>query len=260
MERVRPARRVNTDWRQLVNIRATWIVSGLLALALVPPSLIAQDGWTFGGAVEAGGFLSTRDLGKNVGGVQELQVLQVTSRMDQAPVVGGGFEALMPGGRTMFRALFRTTVSGSASAKVALCKIADDRGALCIPRVVDASIASFLGEIVFLQGEPGDTFRQNFIIGTGIRSYRFTFVECDPDVSLQALFAICELVLPIYQDQASVQPFVEFGFGWSYEAGPINTYMRVLGVVGPYAGGRGTAEGSYQTDATLVGGLSFRVR
>ena len=243
-----------------MNVRATWIVSGLLALALVPPSLIAQDGWTVRLAGEVGGFLSTRDLGKNVGTVQELQVLQVTARMDQAPVVGGGFEAVMPDCRTMFRALFRTTVSGSASAKVALCKIADDRGALCIPRVVEATMASFLGEIVFLQGEADDTFRQNFIIGTGLRSYRFTAEACDPDVSLYALFTICELVLPMFQDQVSVQPFVEFGFGWSYGAGPINAYVRALGVVGPYAGGRGTAEGSYQTDATFVGGLSFRVR
>ena len=83
---------------------------------------------------------------------------------------------------------------------------------------------------------------------------------CDPDVSNQALFAICELVIPIYQDQASVQPFVEFGFGFSFGAGPINAYVRALGVVGPYAGGSGDAEGSYQTDATLVGGVSFRVR
>ena len=39
-----------------------------------------------------------------------------------------------------------------------------------------------------------------------------------------------------------------------------NAFVRLIGIVGPYQGGSGNAEGSYQTDASLVGGLSFRVR
>ena len=243
-----------------MNVRATWIVSGFLALALVPSPLIAQDGWTFRGTGEVGVFRSTRDLGKNVGGVQELIVLQVTSRMDQSPVYGGGIEAVTPDGRTMFRGLFRSTVNGSASATVALCNLSEGRGLLCIPREVDARMASFLGEVVFMQGNPDDTFRQNFVLGAGLRSYQFTVNACDPDVGNPDLYAICELVLPIYEDQSPVQPFVEFGFGLMYGTGPVNAYVRLIGIVGPYAGGSGSAEGIYQSDAALVGGLSFRVR
>lgn len=243
-----------------MNVRATWMVSAILALAFVPSSLVAQDGWTFRGAAEAGVFRSTRDLGKNIGGLQEFEILQVTSKMEQAAVYGGGVEAVTPDGRTMFRALFRGTFNGTATGSVPVCDLFEGQGSDCDPRVADATMASFLGEVVFLQGDPDDKLRQNFILGAGLRSYRFTADACDPDVTNMVLYEICELILPIYEDQSLVQPFAEFGFGLMYGTGPINAYVRLIGIVGPYQGGSGNAEGSYQTDATLVGGLSFRVR
>jgi len=243
-----------------VNVRATWILSGLLALALVPSSLVAQDGWTFRGTAEAGVFRSTRDLGKNVGDLQEFEILQVRARMEPATVYGGGVEAVAPDGRTMFRVLFRGTFNGTATGSVPVCDLFEQTSSDCDPRVVDATMASFLGEVVFLQGTPGDKLRQNFIIGAGLRSYQFTADACDPDVTNPVLYQICELILPIYEDQSPVQPFAEFGFGLMYGTGPIDAFVRVLGIVGSYQGGSGSAEGGYQTDVTLVGGLSFRVR
>ena len=230
----------------------------ILALALVHSSLIAQEGWTLRLTSEFGQFLSTRDLGKNVGGVQELNVLQVNSRMDRASVFAGGVEAVTPDGRTMLRAVVRSSLQGTASAEIALCTVLE--GELCIPRQVDATMVSFIGEAVFLQGSPDDALRQNFVLGAGLRSYQFTVPACDPNVSNPDLFTICELVLPIYEDQSQIQPFLEFGFGFSFGSGPISAYLRLSGVVGPYSGGSGTAEGDYQSDVFLMGGLSFRVR
>jgi hypothetical protein len=241
-----------------VNVRATWLVLAISALGLVPPSLDAQDSWTLRLASEFGQFLSTRDLGKNVAGISELHVLQVSARMDRASVLAGGVEAVTPDGRTMFRGIVRASVQGTASATIALCNVVE--GELCIPREVDATMVSFLGEAVFLQGSPDDTFRQNFVLGVGLRSYQFTATACDPNVSNPDLFIICEFVLPIYENQSRVQPFLEFGFGVSVGSGPISLSLRLNGIVGPYTGGSGRAEGDYQTDAFLMGGLSFRVR
>ncbi len=241
-----------------MNVRATWLVLAISALALVPSSLNAQDNWTVRLASEFGQFLSTRDLGKNVSMNSELLVLQVSSRMNRASVIAGGVEAVTPDGRTMFRGVVRSSVQGTASATIALCNVLE--GELCIPREVDATMVSFLGEAVFLQGRPGDTFRQNFVLGLGLRSYQFTANACDPNEANPDLFVICELVLPIYEDQSQTQPFLEFGFGMSVGSGPISFSLRLNAVVGPYTGGSGTAEGDYQTDVFLMSGLSFRVR
>jgi len=248
-----------------VNVRATWLVLAISALALVPSSLNAQDNWTVRLASEFGQFLSTRDLGKNVSLNSELLVLQVSSRMDRASVIAGGVEVVTPDGRTLFRGVVRTSVQGTASATIALCNVLE--GELCIPREVDATMVSFLGEAVLLQGRPGDTFRQNFVLGLGLRSYQFTANACDPTEANPDLFSvetsrrvICELVLPIYEDQSRTQPFLEFGFGMSVGSGPISFSLRLNAVVGPYSGGSGTAEGDYQTDVFLMSGLSFRVR
>ena len=247
----------------MVNVRANWLVSAMCALSMcalsmIPSPVVAQDGWTVRWAAEAGAFTSTRDLGKNTGGVQELNVLQVSSRMDRAMVYGGGLELVTPDGRTMIRGLFRSTVKGSASGRIALCKVLE--GALCIPRQVDARMASFLGEVVFLQGSPEDLLRQNFVLGAGLRSYQFRVPGCDLAGTNPDLFTICELVTQIYEDQAQVQPFLEFGFGFSHDAGPVSAYVRVHSVVGPYGGGAGNSDGDYQGDVFLMGGLSFRVR
>ena len=158
----------------------------------------------------------------------------------------------------MVRGLFRSTLNGTASGRIALCTVLE--GELCIPRQVDARMVSFLGEVVFLQGSPQDRIRQNFILGAGVRSYQFRVLGCGASATNPDLFAICELVTKIYEDQAQVQPFLEFGFGFSHDAGPVSAYLRVHSVVGPYGGGAGTADGDYQGDVFLMGGLSFRVR
>ncbi len=241
-----------------MNVRATWLVLAISALALVPSSLNGQDNWTVRLASEFGQFLSTRDLGKNVSLNSELLVLQVSSRMNRASVIAGGVEVVTPDGRTLFRGVVRTSVQGTASATIALCNVLE--GELCIPREVDATMVSFLGEAVLLQGRPGDTFRQNFVLGLGLRSYQFTANACDPNETNPDLFVICELVLPIYEDQSPTQPFLEFGFGMSVGSGPISFSLRLNAVVGPYTGGSGPAEGDYPTDVFLISGLSFRVR
>ena len=39
-----------------------------------------------------------------------------------------------------------------------------------------------------------------------------------------------------------------------------SAHLRLSDIIGPYKGGSGNAEGEYQNDVHLIGGLSFRVR
>jgi hypothetical protein len=242
-----------------VNARAQWLVTATLVFSLAGPAAVqAQDeGWTFRGTGEFGTFFSTRDLGKNSTSVSELAALQVSTRIDRSLAWGGGIEAMTPDGRTLFRGIVRSTINGTASAKVALCTILE--GALCIDRIADVRHTSVHGEVVFVQGSPGSSFRQNFILGAGVRSYQFSVDACDEGTN-QDLFTLCRLVNQIYEDQASVQAFAQFGFGVSFDSGPVALSIRINDMIGAYGGGSGDADGDFQNDVYLVTGVSFRIR
>jgi hypothetical protein len=68
------------------------------------------------------------------------------------------------------------------------------------------------------------------------------------------------MVQEIYQNQADVQGFVQFGFGFSYDSGPWSIAARINDMVGPYAGGSGRADGDFQNDVYLMGSVSYKVR
>ena len=241
--------------------RASWLVPATLALILsLPAGSSAQEkGWQVRGTAEFGSFFSTRDLAKNVGGVAELIALQVSSRLDRAPAWGGGIEFEMPDGRTLFRGMIRGTLNGQASAQVALCKVLG--GELCIPRKASSRHTTAHAEVIFVQGTREDAFRQNFILGLGLRSYQFTVEACDSSASRnEDLFVLCSMVQEIYQNQADVQGFVQFGFGFSYDSGPWSIAARINDMVGPYAGGSGRADGDFQNDVYLMGSVSYKVR
>jgi len=246
-----------------VNARARWLGMATLALSLMIPSGIAgqeNSGWTVQGTGDFGIFFSNRDLAKNIGGDGILVALQVTTKLDQSLVWGAGVEAVTPDQRTIFRGMVRQTINGSSSARVVLCAAFDDNGDLCIPRQADLRLTSFHGEVVFVQGDLGDGFRQNFILGAGLRSYQFSVAACDQSGTNPDLFVICELVQEIYENQAQVQAFVQFGFGFSYASGPLTFSARINDMVGPYNGGSGNADGDFQNDVIVTGGVSFRVR
>lgn len=246
-----------------MNTRARWLVTKVAILALaLPMAAAAQDGgWTFRGTSEFGAFVTTRDLAKNVGGIQEVVALQVSAKLNNAPSWGAGVEVWTPDQRTAFRGVVRGTLNGTAAARVTLCAAFDNVGELCFPREADVRLTSFHGEVVFVQGTPDDAFRQNFILGGGLRSYQFTVESCDPGASTNPdVFVICELVQEIYENQAQVQPFIQFGFGFSYDVGPITFSTRVNDIVGPYRGGSGNADGDFQNDVYFTAGASFRVR
>lgn len=244
-----------------MNVRASWLVSTALALSFVPTTLHAQLGdWTFRGTGEFGIFFSTRDLGKSVGDIPELPALQIKGRMDPAPVFGGGIEAESADTRLLLRAVVRSTMGGTASSQIALCSLTT--GELCVPRVVDVRMTTFTGEVVFVQGSAEDRLRHSFVLGAGLRSYDFTAEACDPDSSNPDVFVVCELATDLYQDQAKVQTFIQFGFGfaWTSASGAITAFARVNDVVGKYNGGSDRSDGDFQNDVFGMGGLSFRVR
>ncbi len=244
-----------------MNARARWLVTATAVFSLTLPiaAHAQEDGWTFRGTGEFGYFFSTRDLGKNVGGLQDIVALQVSSRMQTAPSWAGGIEVVSPDDRTVFRGIVRSTIGGEASATVAICNILE--GELCFDRIAGARLTAFHGEVVFVQGDRDDRFRQNFILGAGLRSYQFQVEACDPNANLnQDVFIICELVQAIYEDQAQVQPFIQFGFGFSMESGPVTYFARFNDVVGKYNGGSGNSDGDFQNDIYLTAGLSLRVR
>ena len=239
--------------------------TGILARSSYPRSRPISPRWKLStgrgmaGTAEFGSFFSTRDLAKNVGGVAELIALQVSSRLDQAPAWGGGIEFEMPDGRTLFRGMIRGTLNGQASAQVALCKVLE--GELCIPRKASSRHTTAHAEVIFVQGTREDAFRQNFILGLGLRSYQFTVEACDSSPNRnEDLFVLCDMVQEIYQNQAQVQGFVQFGFGFSYHSGPWSIAARINDMVGPYAGGSGRADGDFQNDVYLMGSVSYKVR
>ncbi len=242
-----------------MNSRARWLVLSLLFSLLPVHVAHAQErGWSLSAASEAGAFYPTRDLAKNVGGVQEIIALQVSSKMDPAATLGVALEAIRPDNRMIVRAGVRTTLGGKASARIALCSVLE--GELCAARQADARLTSFHGEMIFVQGRPQDRLRQNFIVGLGVRSYTFQVEACDPDANPNPdFFVICELVQDIYEEQARIQGFLEFGFGFSTEVGPWSLFGRIVNQVGPYQGGAGNAEGNFQADLYFLGGVSVRV-
>ncbi len=245
-----------------MNARARWLGTAALALILMIPSASAgqeRAGWTFRGTSDFGIIFATRDLAKNLGG-DVLVAEQVSTRLDQSLVWGAGVEAMTPDQRTIFRGMVRQTAGGSASARVLLCRAFQDNGELCIPRPSNLRLTSFHGEVVFVQGDVSDRFRQNFIIGAGLRSYQFAVEACVPSASNPDLFRLCELVQEMYENQAPVQGFIQFGFGFSYDAGPLTFSARINDIVGPYIGGSGNTDGDFQNDVIVSGGISFRVR
>jgi len=243
-----------------VNSRARWLVSALLILVSIPATASAQEaGWTFQGVGEFGGFFPTRSLGKNVTDAQELRLLQATATLDAAPMFGAGIEVIAPDDRLMVRGIFRQTIGGTSAGSVIICEAFDPIGA-CAPNIADATVSMMAAEVIFLQGDPAKSLRHNFLLGAGLRSYQMTTTACVEDPTDNNTIVVCRLVEDIYREQASVQPFLDFGFGFIYEKGPLSVNARLIDTLGPYSGGGGNASGTYQNDFLLTGGLALRVR
>lgn len=228
----------------------------ILSMLVAAPGS-AQSSWEFRAVAESGLFYAVRDLGKNIGETGELVVYQVASRMDAAPVLAVGVEAWSASRSVAIRLIGSTTLGGTSSGRVAVCAVLT--GPACEPRTVDARLNTLRAEAAFVQGAPSDRFRPEILLGAGARSYQFQAEPC-PVESDPLVQQTCELVIGIYEDQAQVQPFVQFGLGLRTTSGRLTGFARVLDQVGPYNGGSGRAEGEIQNDVLALVGIGIRVR
>lgn len=228
----------------------------ILAVLTVHVSPVqAQSERTFSVIGEFGYLFSVRSIGKNSGELQQLDFLQVISDFNDVPTASAGVAVGFPAQEVTIRAIFETTLGGSAVGRVAFCGNPDNplaTGLLCRPSEIDMDISSLILDLQFLRGHPGATLRPFLEAGAGVRMFSFGEQPGCPNIvqDPSGWGQVCEMANELWTD-AGPSLLLAFGFGIQADMGPLVAAVEFQNHFARYTGGVGNAGGNSMNDLNL---------
>ena len=228
------------------------VLFSLLALALLQPAPAqAQRGWEVSVLGEVGYLITTRDMGKNTGQLQQEQNVQILTHLDDALTVTAGVAVGIPRLDATIRARFRTTVDAKARGQAAVCELFV--GDICREVPIEVDVQSFIVDARFVRGNQGDLVRP--VLSGGFAVRRFVFGDLF-DCPLQDPSGwgpdICVSANEVYQESSPSLGLI-FGFGFQSDLGPLSIQVNGEPEFTRYSGGISDASGTTMIDV----GLSF---
>lgn len=228
-------------------------VLAVLSLSVAPIS--AQNDMTVSVIGEFGYLISVRSIGKNTGELQEQDFLQVISDFNDSPTASVGLGFTFPAKDLTVRAIYETTIGGTATGRVAFCGDPDNPlviGLLCRPTEIDMDMSSFIVDLQFLRGQPGARFRPFLQAGAGIRMFSLGNQPSCPNIvqDPSGWGQVCEMANELWTDAGAAALFA-FGFGLQAKLGPLATSAEFQNQWSRYTGGVRNAGGNSMNDLNL---------
>ncbi len=215
----------------------------LLLAGAVPVEAQAARGWSPGFEVQAGFVVPTRDLGKILG--SEVGA-RIRTELKTSPMFLGGVRLRTPAAGVSVRGLVGYT-STAAHGRPAECLVVSGPG--CAGADVDATILTFVGDVVFHSRRVEGPSLRYFFAGVGVRRYAFQETGCP--VTEKA----CHVMEEFLTDQTA--PLFRLGLGYRKQLRGFAWSVEFMDLVGPFDGQGAQAEGGLQNDLVLSVGLSF---
>ncbi len=231
------------------------VLAVLAVLSASSAPVEAQNDMTVSVIGEVGYLISVRSIGKNSGELQQLNFLQVISDYNDVAIASAGVALGFPANDLTVRAIFETTLGGSAVGRVAFCGDPDNPlavGLICRPTEIDMDIVSFLVDLHFLRGRPGATIRPFLDAGVGVRTFSFgEQPSCPTNVQDPSGWGqVCVMANELWTD-AGPSGVLTFGFGVQAALGPLFTSAEFQNQFSRYTGGVGNAGGNSMNDLTV---------
>ena len=231
------------------------VLAVIAVLSVSSTPVEAQNDMTVSLIGEVGYLFSVRSIGKNSGELQELDFLQVISDFNDVATASAGVGIGFPAKDLTVRAIFETTLGGSAVGRVAFCGDPDNPlvvGLLCRPTTVDMDISSFIVDLQFLRGRPGAAIRPFLEAGGGIRMFSIGEHPTCPDNTEDpsGWGQVCVMANELWTD-AGPSAVLTFGFGVQATLGPLFTSAEFQNQFSRFTGGTGNAGGNSMNDINL---------